>query len=324
MGTPTIGGQTTGAVAENSGIVITGDLDDVGWGTGNNDDTWSITGAASYGSATINPATGTWSYDLDDSHPVVDALDPNDTLTDTFTVRMLDADGGFDTQDITITITGAVCFAAGTRIDTAQGPRPVESLRADDRIRTLDGGLLPLRWIGRQDVDGTTLRANAKLRPIRIAAGALGPGMPQRDLLVSRQHRMLVSGPVAKQTFGSEEALVPAIKLVGLSGISLDRTLGAVTYFHLLLDAHHIVFAEGAPSESLLPHAQALALLPEDARNEVAAILAGQPGRDGTAAAYAPARLIAQGSRRLRQFRERVRRSDLPLIAVQTVPEAAS
>lgn len=324
MGTPTIGGQTTGAVTENSGIVITGDLDDVGLLTGNNDDTWSIISAATYGTATINPTTGTWSYDLNDSHPVVHALDPGDTLTDTFTVHMLDADGRFDTQDITITITGAVCFTAGTRIDTAQGPRPVESLRAGDRIRTLDGGLLPLRWIGRQDVDGATLRANAKLRPIRIVAGALGPGLPQRDLLVSRQHRMLVSGPVAMQVFGSAEILISAIKLVGLSGITIDRALDAVTYFHLLFDAHHIVFAEGAPSESLLPGAQAMALLPEGARNEVAAILARQPGCDGTDAAYAPARPIPRGGRRLQQFRECVRRSDLPLIAVQAVPEPAS
>lgn len=320
MGAPTIGGQTTGAVTENSGIVISGDLDDVGFGTGNNDDTWSISSAASYGTATINPTTGTWSYDLDDSNPVVDALDPGETLTDTFTVRMLDADGRSDTQDITITITGAVCFTNGTLIDTAQGPRPVESLRIGDRIRTLDEGLQPLRWIGRLDVDADAQRSNARLRPVHIAAGALGSGLPRRDLLVSRQHRMLVSGPAATMAFDSAEVLIPAIKLVGLRGITIDRTARPIAYYHLLLDAHHIVFAEGAPSESLLPAAQAMELLPATARAEVAAILAS----DGSAMRYEPARTIARGGGRYRRFRDRMQREDLPLIAPQTVPEPAA
>ncbi|MEZ5913050.1 MAG: VCBS domain-containing protein [Paracoccaceae bacterium] len=119
MGVPTIGGQISGAVTEGSGLIVTGDLDDVGFATGNTDDVWSISVAATYGVATIDPATGTWSYDLNDSHPAVQALGLGDTLTDVFTVLMVDADGRSDTQVVTITISGAPCFVAGTPISTA-------------------------------------------------------------------------------------------------------------------------------------------------------------------------------------------------------------
>ncbi|UXX82747.1 Hint domain-containing protein [Roseovarius pelagicus] len=321
MGTPTIGGQTTGAVTENSGIIISGNLDDVGLLAGNNDDTWSISSSATYGTATINPTTGVWSYDLNDSHPVVHALDPGDTLTDVFTVYMLDADGQSDTQNITITISGAVCFAAGSQIETAQGLRRVECLRVGDRIHTLDRGLQPLRWVGRQDVSADALRNDKKLRPIRIAAGALGQGLPRRDLLVSRQHRMLISGPAALKVFGCQQVLIPAIKLVGLVGISIERTSRDLQYFHLLLDAHHIVFAEGAPSETLLPGPQAMALLPPTARDEIRAILARQSDGGSLAEQYQPARLIPANGTHLRQFRRQIQNTGLPLIAPQTLAE---
>ncbi len=272
MGTPNIGGTTTGSVFEDSGAIVTGDLDDIGFNTANNDDTWSISGAASYGTATINPTTGAWTYDLDDNNPVVDALDAGQTLTDTFTVRMVD-NGGFgagqsDTQVITITINGVPCLVRGSMIETEHGLRPINTIRTGDRIVTQDG-LKVVRWIGRRKIMADELSANPKLHPVRIMAGALGNGLPRHDLLVSRQHRMLVQSAIAHRMFGSAEVFIPAIKLTELPGIYLDQTIETVEYFHLLFDRHEVIFAEGAPTESLFTGPEALNAISEDARDEI-------------------------------------------------------
>lgn len=275
MGTPVIGGDTTGAVLEDSGALVSGDLNDVGIGTGNTDDVWSIAAAATYGAATINPSTGEWTYDLDDSNPFVDALDPGETLIDTFTVLMTDTSGAgngqTDTQVVTITITGVVCLTSGALIETGDGERPIESLEAGDLIVT-QSGPKEIAWIGRRVIELDELAQNPKLLPIRIKAGALGNGLPRRDLLVSRQHRMLVKSAIAKRMFGVDEVLVPAIKLTGLPGIYIDASVERVEYFHLLFDRHEIIYAEGAPTESLLTGPEALKTRTPQMREEIIAI----------------------------------------------------
>ncbi|MEO1733437.1 MAG: Hint domain-containing protein, partial [Pseudomonadota bacterium] len=253
MGTPTIAGDTTGTVERDSGIVIGGDLDDVGFLTDNTDDTWSITTGPSYGTATIDPVTGAWTYDLDDTNSAVTDLEFGDTLTDTFLVLMVD-NSGFgagesDAQLVTITIT-VPCLTLGTMVDTEHGPRAIETIRVGERVRT-ETGLEPVRWTGRRHLSADALTANPKLQPIRIMAGALGFGVPTRDLLVSRQHRMLVQSKIASRMFGATSVLVPAVKLLGLPGIYVDTTITQVTYLHLLFDQHEIIYAESAPTESL-------------------------------------------------------------------------
>ncbi|WP_101067891.1 Hint domain-containing protein [Roseovarius salinarum] len=312
MGFPVIGGDITGTVTEGSGDLVTGDLDDV-LQPDNPDDTWSITSGASYGTASIDPATGEWSYDLDDSHPAVKALDPGETLTDTFTVLAEDAGGGTDTQQVTITIRGAVCFAAGTLIETETGPRPVESLAAGDRVRTMDNGLQTLRWIGAMPVSTAEMAADPRLAPVRIRAGALGRGLPARDLRVSRQHRVFVRAPQAREAFGSAEALIPAIKLTALPGVRVETAPRAVVYYHLLFDRHEIVFSEGAPTESLLTAPQALNSLPPAARAEIMALFPalGHPGY-----AARPARTVAETGKKVRAFVDALVRNDaVPLQA---------
>ncbi|WP_166434063.1 Hint domain-containing protein [Roseovarius spongiae] len=305
MGSPTIGGDTSGSVLEGSGAIVTGDLDDVNPFTGNDDDTWSISSAGSYGTATINPATGAWSYDLNDNHPAVKALDPGDTLTDTFTVTMLDADGRSDTQDVTITINGAVCFAAGTLIETAQGPRAVETLRVGDRILTADRGLQALRWTGKMRLSAEEL-ADRTLRPVRIGAGALGAGLPTLDLRVSRQHRILVRGPVARDIFGAGEVLIPAIHLTRLPGVAVAEEVGGIAYHHLLFDAHEIVFAHGVASESFLLGEQALRTLPRESLAEIAALF---PKGADASREVAPARPIAANGRQIRRYLRALRQA---------------
>ncbi len=133
------------------------------------------------------------------------------------------------------------CFAAGTRLATAEGEIAVEAVLPGMRLRTLSGDLRPVRWVGRRTID---LRRHANpdaVRPIRIAAHALAPGRPSRPLVVSPDHAVWLA-----------DALIPARCL--LNGVTIAPQSGAalVQYFHVELDAHDIILADGAAVESYL------------------------------------------------------------------------
>ena len=313
MGTPTIGGDTTGAVLEDSGAIISGNLDDIGTLTGDTDDIWSISSGAGYGTASINPTTGVWTYDLNDSNPFVDALDAGETLIDSFTVRMVDTsgigNGQSDTQVVTITITGVPCLAHGSMIETGQGPCPINAIRPGDWVVT-QNGLKEVRWIGQRYVTSDEMAANPRLCPIRILADALGNGLPERDLLVSRQHRMMVDSKIAARMFGSSEVLVPAIRLTEIPGVFIDEDIETVEYFHLLFDQHEIIYAEGAPTESLFTGPEALKAISDEAREEILTLVPEVAEQD-----YAPepARFIPP-ARLLKQFVARHLKNSKPLL----------
>lgn len=272
MGSPNIGGDLSGTITEGD-ISIGGDLDDTNGLTTNGDDIFTITAQGSYGTATINSSTGEWTYTLDNTDPAVIALDTGETLTDVFTVNMRDT-GGFgsgqsDNDTVTITINGVVCFASGTLIDTPNGPRGIEDLQAGDLVLTDMGVPRRIRWIGAREVSGREFDDDPKLRPVRISQGALGGGLPLRDLVVSRQHRMLVRSKIVERMFGKSDVLIPAIKLTDLPGIYVDEAMSEVTYFHMLFDQHEIVLAEGAPSESLFTGPEALSSIDHEALGEI-------------------------------------------------------
>lgn len=157
------------------------------------------------------------------------------------------------------------CFVTGTLIETPDGPRAVECLRPGDLVLTRDNGAQPLRWIGGSRVEGI-----GKFTPVRFATGAVGNSRP---LVVSPQHRILVTGWRAELLCGTDEVLVAACHLVDGVSVTLNP-MPEVEYFHLLFDRHEIVFSESAPSESLYPgdfvltgnpvmRAELLALFPE-------------------------------------------------------------
>jgi Ca2+-binding RTX toxin-like protein len=160
------------------------------------------------------------------------------------------------------------CFTPGTLILTGRGEIAVEDLRVGDLVATRDGGLQPLRWIGRRDLNLAHLVVNPALCPVRIAAGALGPGMPARDMLVSPQHRMLVEGPRAEMLFGEAEVLVAAVHLVGQPGITQGLTPG-VAYIHLMFDRHEILLSDGCWSESFQPAQRMMGAMDEACRDEI-------------------------------------------------------
>ncbi|MFD1808336.1 Hint domain-containing protein [Gemmobacter lanyuensis] len=126
-------------------------------------------------------------------------------------------------------------------------------MRPGDSILTRDNGPQPILWTGHRRMTGARLYAMPHLRPIRFRAGALGSGRPEDDLLVSPQHRMLVQGPAARALFNEAEVLVAAEDLLNDRSIVVDHALREVTYVHILLERHNIVFANGMETESFHP-----------------------------------------------------------------------
>lgn len=182
------------------------------------------------------------------------------------------------------------CFTAGTLIETEAGPRLVEALRPGDRLRAWDGTLHRLLWVGRQRVSAAEILAEPNHRPVTITAGALGHGRPNRALTVSPQHRMLVQSRIAARHHGTREVLVAAKHLLGLPGISVDESGGAVEYVHLYCARHVILEANGAATESFYPGPQALNALSRPARRALTAILAAQGALPAPARAFLPGR----------------------------------
>ncbi|MGR3484306.1 MAG: Hint domain-containing protein [Paracoccaceae bacterium] len=183
---------------------------------------------------------------------------------------------------------GVACFTAGTRIATERGEVAVEDLRVGDRILTRDSGLRPVRHVGIRAHRAEAVARSPALQPIRIAAGALGRGLPLRDLTVSPDHRILMTGPICDLYFGEVEVLVAARHLTGIPGIA-PAPAGPVTYVHLLLDAHEIVQSDGAWSESLQPRDDMLRRLDPEARGGAQARRPG-PGHRADRDAYPAAR----------------------------------
>lgn len=208
-----------------------------------------------------------------------------------------------------------LCFANGTLIDTAKGPVAVEHLCIGDMIQVLGGSYEPLRWIGRTVVTRPQMRRSPNLAPVRISAGAMGVGLPIRDLWVSRQHRVMVSSGPLRNLTGEPAALVAACKLVNLSGIDLDESIEEVIYFHLLFDRHQIVWAEGLPTESLFMGKQTDKTLTELQYQEIEALFPHLSVKDQIAP---PALPIISGKTR-KAFVKRHLRSLRPLI--ETLPK---
>lgn len=156
---------------------------------------------------------------------------------------------------------GVICFAPGTRIATPDGLRAIQDLRQGDLINTRDNGPQPVMWSGHRRMSGARLYAMPHLRPIRFRTGALGIDRPDQDLVVSPQHRMLIKGAAARALFNASEVLVMAEDLLNDSTITIDHSMREVTYVHVMLDAHNIVWANGLETESFHPANTGLEML---------------------------------------------------------------
>ncbi|WP_170331859.1 Hint domain-containing protein [Ruegeria arenilitoris] len=163
-----------------------------------------------------------------------------------------------------------LCFASGTLIETLRGPVRVEDMKVSDQVLTYDHGYKPIRWVGSRHLSGAELDAQPRLKPIMIRADALGVGYPKQDLIVSPQHRVLVSSTVAMRMFDRKDVLIPANKLLSLDGVDVvEDTPDGVTYFHFLFDTHEIVWSNGTPTESLFTGPEALKSVSAEAQQEI-------------------------------------------------------
>lgn len=160
------------------------------------------------------------------------------------------------------------CFTPGTLIATPRGEVPVEDLAEGDLVITRDNGLQPVRWAGRRMLDYATLTRNHHLRPILIERGSLGNGLPERDMLVSPNHRMLVANERTALYFDEHEVLVSAKHLVNHRSVKPVQMLGVV-YMHFMFDRHEVVLANGAWTESFQPGDYSLKGVGNSQRNEI-------------------------------------------------------
>ena len=136
------------------------------------------------------------------------------------------------------------CFLRGTLIATERGEVAVEDLAIGDRVKTHDGSFKPVTWVGKRSYLRlfTPLNRRNAVMPIRIAAGALADGVPARDLHISPKHALLLDGNL----------IAPELLVNGTTIARMD--LERVDYFHVKLEAHDVIFAEGTPAETYVVH----------------------------------------------------------------------
>ena len=160
------------------------------------------------------------------------------------------------------------CFTPGTLIATPRGEVAVENLRVGDRIITRDNGMQEIRWLGRRDLSWTDLAAARHLKPILIRQGSLGNDLPERDMLVSPNHRLLVASDRTALYFDEHEVLVAAKHLASGKGIHSVDVAGAA-YIHFMCDRHEVVLSNGAWSESFQPGDMTLKGMGNAQRSEI-------------------------------------------------------
>jgi hypothetical protein len=169
---------------------------------------------------TITGSLGNVTLQLDASDGTVFATSPDNSGGTNFTIA---------------------CFCRGTLIRTPSGETPVETLAIGDRVLTLSGRARPVKWIGRRAYDPSFVRGNPNILPVRVMADALAAGVPGRELCVSPEHALYVDG-----------LFVPTRHLVNGGTIRQPGWDGNIEYFHIELDSHDVIFAEGAAAETFV------------------------------------------------------------------------
>lgn len=190
--------------------------------------------------------------------PLTDeAVESNEAYTFNIDTGSLSGTNGLTliSQDQTFLIIEDECFLAGTNILTEQGYRKIEDLKIGDKVKTFDGKLEEIKWIGKQTRHRFTAHPLRSL-PIQIKAGALGDNLPQRDLFVSPDHSILI-----------EDLLINAGALE--NGVSIVKTYPEkYVYYHIELENHALLDAEGVAAESFFPNKEDRSLYDNGAEYE--------------------------------------------------------
>jgi hypothetical protein len=181
------------------------------------------------------PATsGTYYIDVADPYPL--------STSETYTVAVATTTADY-TDNPTApgsVVVNASCFAHGTRISTERGEIAVEHLRIGDLVPTQFAGTAPIKWIGHRHVDCRRHPKPQKVWPVRVRAGAFGHDMPRRDVLLSPDHAAFIN-----------DVLIPIRHLVNGATIRQEQ-VDEIVYWHVELEQHDVILAEGLPCESFL------------------------------------------------------------------------
>jgi hypothetical protein len=175
------------------------------------------------------------------------------------------------------------CFTPGTKIATIKGETLVENLAAGDKIVTRDNGIQQIRWIGKKKIDWRVMTTNPHLKPVLVRQGSLGNDLPERDLMISPNHRVLVANERTALQFDDAEVLVAAKHLIGGLAVRSIDSIGT-TYIHFLFDRHEVVLSDGIWTESFQPTDTTLKGFGNSQRNEIFEIFPDLETTEGKAA----------------------------------------
>ncbi len=195
-----------------------------------------LTGISDATHVDFDYATNTMTVSGGAEGPITLHFDPSESFDGT--VFQLSSDGG---SGLYISEESNPCYCPGTLILTDLGERPVEQLAIGDRLITGAGRARPIKWIGRRSYSGRHILGRKDLLPICFKAGSLGEGLPRRDLWISPHHAMYLA-----------DVLIEARHLVNGVSVVQAAKVAQVEYFHIELDSHDVIVAEGALSESFV------------------------------------------------------------------------
>ena len=206
--------------------------------------------------------------------------DGGDPSSESGSIVVLNDEGDEITINYSEIETVIPCFTPGTLIATAKGQCLVEDLKPGDRIITRDNGFQEIAWVGAKKVPGLEMVKQPNLKPVMVKAGALGGGLPERDMLLSPNHKVLLADFKAELYFEEREVFVAAKHLVGMPGIERVNVT-QTTYIHFMFDRHEVVLSDGAWTESYHPGDYSINGIDEGARNEILALFPELATEDG-------------------------------------------
>jgi len=215
------------------------------------------------------------------------------------TINLLDGSGNVTGSMTFAEIEQIVpCFTPGTRIATPRGERLIEDLQVGDKIITRDNGIQDIAWLGMREMSGQELASAEHLNPIMVRKGALGNGLPERDMMLSPNHRVLVANDKTALYFEDREVLVAAKHLIGLDGVSrLD--VPRVRYIHFMFAQHEVVLSDGSWTESFQPGDMSLKGVGNAQRTEILELFPELDTSEGIAAYSAARRSLKKHEARL-------------------------
>jgi autotransporter-associated beta strand protein len=150
------------------------------------------------------------------------------------------------TDDAATDTTTIACYCRGTLVRTPCGNERVEKLQIGDEVTTASGAARPIKWIGRRSYSGRFVMGRKDILPVCIKAGALDDNVPRRDLWISPNHAMYFADD------SHDGVLIEAKDLINGGSIVQAESVEQVEYFHIELENHDVIVAEGALAETFI------------------------------------------------------------------------